>query len=122
MLKSNVDGSPSGLDLIVAGDVPKKQNKWDSPLGWASTSTGGYSAGTSWNRTLLLTVNDRNFPAGGLDPAQQNLPARDLEALLTGAGWGGERGVDRWDRGCALTCHVYYHRRVRVVARVPLHL
>jgi hypothetical protein len=84
VLNSNVVSTPSGLELIVAGDTPQKENKWDGVLGWSLTANRGYAPGSTWNDTLLLSVSDRNFPAGGLDPTQSNLPSRDLEALLTG--------------------------------------
>lgn len=87
-LVSNVAaGTPSGFTDVLASTVSAassevKRDAWQTGL-WPSVPVDLISAGHSWTASMVIAPNNRNFPSLRL-PAGNNLPASDLEALMTG--------------------------------------
>jgi len=96
-LVSNVGDSPSAfVDIAATAAVPALL--WDQwqPDVWGGIAPGVIKAGTTWSATMTISPSNSNFPTLRL-PAGPNLPADDLEALLT--------GVYGSSPGCLCTYH-----------------
>ena len=87
LLSEALPESPSGLQLVRLGAYSGQLDVWTA--GWvvnASKQPLHVLRTGPWNSTLILGVNNRNFPVLSLRPSTAGgMSTEDAEALLTGS-------------------------------------
>eukprot|EP00043_Microstomoeca_roanoka_P000963 m.30236 g.30236 ORF g.30236 m.30236 type:complete len:789 (+) comp10587_c0_seq1:120-2486(+) len=83
ILTTMTPNAATGVQMILAGKWTSATDVWEGS--WLNCSATNIAANSAWNTSFVVTVTDRNFPAGQLVVSNDNLPEQDLEAYLTGA-------------------------------------
>jgi len=81
LLSQALPSSATGLQFVRRGTFAGQTDVWTGP--WKAAMGAPQLGASSWNSTMKIGFNNRNFPVLSLSNAS-TLPADDTEALLTG--------------------------------------
>jgi hypothetical protein len=83
LLSQALPSSATGLQFIRRGAFTGSTDVWTGAWSASNPTSGATSGASTWNSTLKIGFNNRNFPVLTLSNAS-TLPEDDAEALLTG--------------------------------------